>query len=341
MRCGGRGLGRRILSSGSPAAARSRRRPGARACPRRAPGFPGARRRRAKHRRLGAERVVHQREAVEVDAEQRKLGAAARRGEDRLARPVGEQRGVRQPCQRVARGELLDARLGVLARGDVGAGAAPAGELALGVAHRHPAHRQPDHAARLGDHPVQQVAERLASAPRPANHASTAFGSPSGMKSAACARAARRADSRAPPRRAPRGRCSATARRSPRRTRPKPRPRRGSAARARRARLRRACSSMSATVPDTYLARPPACSVTRPRACSHFHSPLRVRMRNSVSKIGHLALQRAHQRLGVADTVVGMHHRDELGAERDRGEVVWPRKRTQPSPAESSLRSAS
>ena len=49
---------------------------------------------RAQQRVAGAvaERVVHQLEAVEVDAQQRELRAVARRGEDRLAGAVGEQR---------------------------------------------------------------------------------------------------------------------------------------------------------------------------------------------------------------------------------------------------------
>jgi hypothetical protein len=94
-----------------------------------------------------AERVVHQLEAVQVDAQQRELRAAARRGEDRLADAVAHQHAVGQPGEDVARGEELDARLGLLARGDVGGGAAVAARHARRVAHRHRAHRKPDRRA--------------------------------------------------------------------------------------------------------------------------------------------------------------------------------------------------
>src|SRR5882672_11361823 len=80
-----------------------------------------------------AERVVDQLEAVEIDREQRELRAAARRGEDRLRGALGEQRAVGEPGERIAPRELLDARLVLLARGDVGGGAAVPSPAALGI----------------------------------------------------------------------------------------------------------------------------------------------------------------------------------------------------------------
>src|SRR5258708_27529248 len=64
------------------------------------------------------ERVVHQLEAVEIEAQQRELRAAASGGEDRLPGAVGEQDPVRQPGEGIARREIFDARLRLLAPGD-------------------------------------------------------------------------------------------------------------------------------------------------------------------------------------------------------------------------------
>ena len=109
-----------------------------------------------------AERFVHQLEAVEVDREQRKLAARAGGRGDCLGGALGEERAVGEPGERVARGELLDARLGELARGDVGRHAAVAAPAALGIGERQAAHRLPDDAARLGHDTVHKVAERPA-----------------------------------------------------------------------------------------------------------------------------------------------------------------------------------
>ena len=98
----------------------------------------------------------------------RSANCARRAAEDRVARAVGEQRRIGQSRQGVARGEVLDARLGMLASGDVRAGAAPAADAAFGVPHRHAARRQPDHSAGLRNHAMQEIAEGFAFGDTPA-----------------------------------------------------------------------------------------------------------------------------------------------------------------------------
>ena len=119
---------------------------------------------RAQQRIAGgmAERFVHQLEAVQIDAQQRELRARARRAEDRLAGALAEQAPAGEAGERIAARELLDASLGVLARSDVGGGAAVAGPAPLGVVQRHAGERLPEDAAGLGHHAMHQVAKRLA-----------------------------------------------------------------------------------------------------------------------------------------------------------------------------------
>jgi hypothetical protein len=131
-------------------------------------------------------RLVHQLETVDVDEEQRELRAAACRLEDRLRAAVGEQHAVGQPGERVARREVLGARLGLAARRDVRRGAA--------VARRtRPRDRAPARA--LTDcqiTPRERVTTRCTSSRKAcpsggvlASHSSTARSSPSGMNSCA------------------------------------------------------------------------------------------------------------------------------------------------------------
>ena len=66
-----------------------------------------------------AERVVDALEVIEVDEHHREQSALALRAGDAAREAVGEQEPVRQPGQRIARGELRDSRLGLLPLGDV------------------------------------------------------------------------------------------------------------------------------------------------------------------------------------------------------------------------------
>ncbi len=108
-----------------------------------------------------AKRLVHQAESVEVEREQRQLGAAARRAEDRLRGALGGERAVGQAGERIAHRQVLDARLGGLARGDVGRGAAQAAETADRVSHRHGVHRLPDRHSAARHEAMHEAAEFL------------------------------------------------------------------------------------------------------------------------------------------------------------------------------------
>ena len=106
-----------------------------------------------------AKRFVNQLEAIQVDHEQCQLGAIAGGGEDRLPGPLAQQAAVGEPGERIARRQLLDARLVLLAHRDVGAGAAVARPASLAVVQWHSGERLPEHAARAGDHPVHEPME--------------------------------------------------------------------------------------------------------------------------------------------------------------------------------------
>src|ERR1051325_3190560 len=93
------------------------------------------------------ERAVHQLEAVQIDREERQLAARARCGGNRLGGALGEQSTVAEASERIARRELLDARLGELARGDIGLHAAIAAPAPRAVGERQTAQRLPDDAA--------------------------------------------------------------------------------------------------------------------------------------------------------------------------------------------------
>ncbi len=109
-----------------------------------------------------AERIVDGLEAVDVDEHRGEEPVLAALAGDGVRQPVLQQRAVRQPRQRIARGELLDARLVALALGDVGAGAAVGDHGARLVVRRLAAHPLPAYLAGFGHGHVLEIGERPA-----------------------------------------------------------------------------------------------------------------------------------------------------------------------------------
>lgn len=66
-----------------------------------------------------AERVVDDREPIEIQGQDREGPALARGVPDRMGQPVGQQDAVRQPREGIVLGKVVDPRLGVLPFGYV------------------------------------------------------------------------------------------------------------------------------------------------------------------------------------------------------------------------------
>src|SRR5690606_13152856 len=113
-------------------------------------------------------RVVDVLEAIEIDEQQRELGAVACRLVDRLPHLLGEQLAVRQPGEAVVISELLNTLLGAPAFGHVTRSPVDAGQLAGRTAGRRLELEldQPDLPDLVDDAVLQSVAgDRLDRAP--------------------------------------------------------------------------------------------------------------------------------------------------------------------------------